>query len=245
MIPLRKNHCGFTLVELIIVIIIVGILATVAVRQIGTSLETAKYEHTKKELAALAAAMVGNPNLFANGARTDFGYVGDVGALPPNLDALVTNPGGFATWDGPYINRGVDLGGFKRDAWNVAYTVVDTLLRSSGSGANIDKIIANSTAALLANSVQGTVTDANRDLPGTAYSDSLIVRLTFPDGSGSMTTTSVNPDEKGYFSFSNIPIGNQTLSVIYMPDTDTVSYQVCVTPARVMKMDIIFPADLW
>ncbi len=240
-----KSADGFTLVELIIVIMIVGILATVAVRKLGTSLETAKYEHTKKELDALAAAIVGNPNVFANGARTDFGYVGDVGALPPNLDALITKPGGFATWEGPYINRGVDLGGFKQDAWNVAYTFVDTLLRSSGSGTNIDKIIAHSTAALLANSVRGTVADADRDLPGTAYSDSLIVRLTFPDGSGSITTASVNPDETGYFSFAGVPIGNQTLSVIYIPDTDTVSYRVCVTPARVMKLDIIFPADLW
>lgn len=236
---------GFTLIELIIAIMIVGILTTVAVRQMSNSIEEARYEQTRKEMDELARAIVGNPGLYSNGARTDFGYVGDVGALPPNLNALVTNPGGFATWDGPYINRGVDLGGFKQDAWNVDYTFVDTLLRSSGSGINIDKIIANSTAALLANSVRGTVTDANRDLPGTAYSDSLVVRLTFPDGSGSMTTTSVNPDAKGYFSFAGVPIGNQTLSVIYIPDTDTVSYQVCVTPARVMKMDIIFPADLW
>ncbi|MCK4607295.1 MAG: prepilin-type N-terminal cleavage/methylation domain-containing protein [candidate division Zixibacteria bacterium] len=236
---------GFTLIEFIIVIMVVGVLATVAVRKIGTSLETAKYEHTKKELNALAAAIVGNPGLYSSGARTDFGYVGDIGAMPPNLDALVTSPGGFATWDGPYINRGVDLSGFKQDAWNVAYTFIDTLLRSSGSGINIDKIIANSTAALLSNSVKGTVTDADRDLPGTTYSDSLVVRLTFPDGSGSMTTTSVNPDAKGCFSFSGVPIGNQTLSVIYIPDTDTVSYQVCVSPARVIKMDLVFPADLW
>ncbi len=241
----RTTQHGFTLIELIIVIIIAGIMATVASRKLSTSIETARYEQTKKEMDELARAIVGNPGLYANGARTDFGYVGDVGALPPNLDALVTSPGGFATWDGPYINQGVDPGGFKQDAWNVAYTLVDTLLRSSGSGADIDKIIANSTNALLSNSVWGTVTDADRDLPGTTYSDSLIVRLTFPDGLGSMTTTSVNPDAKGYFSFAGVPIGNQTLSVIYIPNTDTVSYSVCVSPARVMKLDLVFPADLW
>ena len=108
---------GFTLIELIVVIIIAGIMATVASRKLSTSIETAKYEQTKKEMDEL------------------------VGALPPNLDALVTSPGGFATWDGPYINRGVDLSGFKQDAWNVGYILVDTLLRSSGSGGNIDKSI--------------------------------------------------------------------------------------------------------
>ncbi len=245
MIRLRMNHCGFTLIELIIVIIIVGIMATVAVRKLGTSLETAKYEHTKKELDALAAAMVGNPSLFAEGARTDFGYVGDVGALPPNLDALVTNPGGYTTWDGPYISRGVDPNEFKQDGWKSAYVYSDTLLRSAGSGSNIDKIIAVSSSALLGNSVQGHIVDADDEMPGAIYRDSLVIRLTYPDGSGNITTSITSPTADGSFSFSSVPIGNQRLSVIYTPDNDTATYTVSITPQSNVKIAVTFPADLW
>ncbi|MCK4461409.1 MAG: prepilin-type N-terminal cleavage/methylation domain-containing protein [candidate division Zixibacteria bacterium] len=245
MIRVRKNHSGFTLIELIIVIIIVGIMATVAVRKLGTSLETAKYEHTKKELNALTAAMVGNPSLFAEGARTDFGYVGDVGALPPNVDALVTNPGGYTTWDGPYISRGVDLNEFKQDGWGTAYLYSDTLLRSTGSGSNIDKVIAVSSSALLGNRVQGYVVDADDEMPGAIYRDSLVIRLTYPDGSGNITTSTTSPTAEGSFSFNGVPIGKQRLSVIYTPDNDTTTYTVCVTPQSVVKMAVTFPADLW
>ena len=245
MIRLRMNHCGFTLIELIIVIIIVGIMTTVAVRKLSTSLDTAKYEHTKKELDALAAAMVGDPSLFAEGARTDFGYVGDVGALPPNLDALAANPGGYTTWDGPYISRGVDLNEFKQDGWKSAYVYSDTLLRSTGSGSNIDKLIAASSSALLGNSVQGYVVDADGEMPGAVFRDSLVIRLTYPDGSGNMATTATSPTAEGSFSFSSVPIGNQRLSVIYTPDNDTATYTVSVTPQSDVRIAVTFPADLW
>jgi len=240
-----SNSVGFTLIELIMVIIIAGVLATVAARKMTASIEAAKYEQTKKELDQLAWAIVGKPALYTEGARADFGYVGDVGALPPNLDALVRNPGGYTTWHGPYIDTGFGGDDFKRDAWNVLYTYTDTLLRSTGSGSNIDKIFAPSTAALLNNTIVGYVVDANNNMPGTVYKDSLVIQLSYPNGAGGMTTASVNPTSKGNFSFTNVPIGNHTLLVIYNPDTDTVSFTISVLPGRTIKLPVIFPADLW
>jgi len=245
MMKLRPNKRGFTLIELVLVIIIAGILAGVAVRKLSTSAETARYEHTKKELEVLAEAMVGNPRLFSGGARTDFGYVGDVGSLPPNLDALVTNPGGFSTWDGPYVARGVDPNEFKQDGWKTGYVYTDTLIRSTGSGSNIDKIIAPSTAALLNNGVEGYVVDADDEMPGALYRDSLRIRLTYPDGSGGLTVSSVNPTAEGNFSFTGVPIGNHRLEIIYLPDSDTAGFMVSVTPESVVRMAVTFPADLW
>lgn len=241
----RDNKRGFTLIELVIVIILVGILATIATRKMSAPIEIARYEQTKKELDQLARAIVGNPEVFVNGARTDFGYVGDVGALPPNLDALAQNPGGYATWDGPYMATGYESDGFKKDAWDVNYVYTDTLIRSTGSGSNIDKLFANSSADLVNNVVEGIVVDAGSAMPGADYKDSLVIRLTFPDGSGGYTTASTNPDAKGNFYFSNVPIGAHTLSVIYLPDTDTVSYAVSFNPGRVVKLSVVFPADLW
>jgi len=239
------DNRGFTLIELVLVIIIVGIMAGVAVRKLSTSVETAKYEHTKKELDGLAQAMVGSPDLFADGARTDFGYVGDIGAMPPNLDVLVSNPGGYSTWDGPYISRGVDPNEFKLDGWKVAYVYSDTLIRSVGSGSNIDKVIAVSGAALLNNGVEGYLVDADDEMPGAVYRDSLEIRLTYPDGVGSLTTSSISPTAEGNFSFAGVPIGNHKLEIIYTPDSDTTTFTVSVTPQSVVRIPITFPADLW
>ncbi len=236
---------GFTLIELIIVIVLIGVLATVATRKMSATIETAQYEHTKKELDQLACAIVGNPDVYLNGARADYGYVGDIGALPPNLEALVQNPGGYTTWDGPYMAAGFDSDAFKKDAWNVTYTYGDTLIRSTGSGSNIDKVFVSSSSELLSNTVRGIVLDADNQMPGAIYNDSLVVRLTYPDGSGSTTTATTNPDAKGSFSFTNVPIGRHTLRVIYIPDTDTVSFPVAVNPGSTLKLSLVFPADLW
>jgi len=236
---------GFTLIELIIVIIIMGIIATIATRKMSGTIETAKYEQTKQEMDQLAFAIAGDPHLYLNGSRTDFGYVGDVGALPPNLDALAQNPGGYSTWDGPYIAGGFNSDDFKKDAWSALYTYTDTLIRSTGSGSNIDKLFANSSTDLLNNVIEGFVTDANYNMPGAVYKDSMFIRLTYPDGSGGTTTASTIPSAKGNFSFANIPIGSHTLTVVYLPDTDTASYNIGVNPASTVKLSLIFPADLW
>jgi len=99
------NQKGMTLIELVMVIIIIGILAGVGMKSMDSALVTAKIESTKRELDALAGAVAGNPDIISNGCRVDFGYMGDVGSLPANLDALVTSPGGYATWKGPYIKN--------------------------------------------------------------------------------------------------------------------------------------------
>lgn len=242
--PLR-NCRGFTLIELVLVIVISGILVTVAVRETFNTIDDARYEQTKKEMDHLALAIAGDPGLYANGARTDFGYVGDIGAWPPNLDALATNPGGYSTWDGPYMAPGFDNNDFKTDGWGTAYSLVDALLRSTGSGSSIDKVIAGSTSDLLSNTVKGYVIDADREMPGAIYKDSMFVVLSYPDGAGGTAGVSVNPNAAGQFTFTGVPIGNHTISVIYIPDSDTITHSISVTPRSVVKVQIGFPADLW
>lgn len=236
---------GFTLIELVIVIVVLGVIAAVAMKKMEPAIESARYEQTKKELDELAYAIVGNPELYANGARTDFGYVGDVGSLPPNLDALVTNPGSYATWDGPYMSNNFGATDYNTDGWGTAYSLSGTTVTSTGSGSNIDKLFANSSAELLSNSLQGTIADANMTLPGTVYKDSLLVQFIYPNGTGGTTIAGVSPDANGYFSISNLPVGNHTLRIIYIPESDTVTYPTTIYPGRTAKLNILFPADLW
>lgn len=240
-----RNNFGFTLIELITIIVLIGVLATVALRKISPGIETAKAEQTKTELGQLAYAIAGNPGVLSKGARSDFGYVGDVGSLPPSLNALLQNPGGFATWNGPYIGSSFASDEALKDGWGSSYVYSGTMISSTGSGSNIDKLFANSSAELLSNSVSGYVVDAGGIVPGPIYKDSLLIQLIYPDGAGNLTTTGTYPTDKGNFSYTGIPIGNHILRAIYLPDSDTTSYAVSVDANSTVKLYLTFPADLW
>ncbi|MEA3297326.1 MAG: prepilin-type N-terminal cleavage/methylation domain-containing protein [candidate division Zixibacteria bacterium] len=140
---------GYSLMELLAVIIIVGIIASVAMKSLTGANDAARSEETKRELDELAWAMVGQPDLVSGGVRTDHGYVGDIGSLPPNLDALVINPGGYSTWEGPYIRDDFytspsgSESEFKVDAWGTPYSYSGGVtISSTGSGSTITRKIA-------------------------------------------------------------------------------------------------------
>ncbi|MEE9441917.1 MAG: prepilin-type N-terminal cleavage/methylation domain-containing protein [candidate division Zixibacteria bacterium] len=234
---------GFTLIEIVMVIIILGILAGVATMQFGSNIDNARFEATKSEMNALVYAIVGNQQITSKGARSEFGFVGDVGNLPPNLDALYFNPG-YATWNGPYMD-GSSLASIKADEWGADYIFQDTLIRSVGSGQNIDKVFAVSTASLISNRFDGRIVDASGNRPSASYLDSVLIRLYYPDGIGGIVSPFTNPDTKGQFNFTGIPIGMHTLEIIYLPENDTLSHSVTINPGRDASIDIVFPADLW
>ena len=226
------NHHGFTLIEIVIGILIAGILATVALRSLKPITETARIEETKEEMRDLTFAIAGNPQLENNGTRTDFGYVGDIGSLPPNLDALIANPGGYGTWNGPYINsRFVQSGNdYKNDAWSTPYQFSNADLVSTGSGSSIVRKIANSTNSLINNQISGSIVDLNGAAPGTVFSDSLMVVLVHPDGTGSYSTRTSAVQPSGAFTFASVPIGNHDLTAVYLPTTDSLKRFCSVIP---------------
>ena len=246
--PGIHKTAGFTLIEVILVIVIIGILVSVAVQNGRQFFETAKVEQTKQELDGLAFAIAGNPELENNGVRSDLGYVGDVGSIPPNLDALYANPGGYATWNGPYIsNRFTQVADdYKKDAWATNYIYSGgATITSTGSGSNIIRRVAPSIADLLYNDISGNLLDRNGTPPGSIYKDSLTVRLTVPNGSGSTTTRSTTTDAGGYFTFDSVPIGNHSLRIVYQPTSDTLNRFVSVTPNSSVHSEHRLAANVW
>src|SRR3990170_6052656 len=73
---------GFTLIELIMVIVLIGIVAATAVMVIGNIITQQQFDATVKEMNELKMANLGNPEMIQGGMRTSFAFVGDIGGLP-------------------------------------------------------------------------------------------------------------------------------------------------------------------
>lgn len=89
---------GFTLVEIVVVIIIIGIMAALIGPRIFSRVGQSKAATATSNAAALSTAV-----------KT---YMADYGSLPPSIDALATKPGTSGGY-GPYVDNAEQL----KDAW--------------------------------------------------------------------------------------------------------------------------------
>lgn len=92
---------GFTLVEVLLVVVILGILAGVVVGSFANRQKGAMIRATRASIAAICTAI----EL----------YEVDTGRYPQNLQGLITSDGA-PNWDGPYIR-----GGLPADSWGTAF----------------------------------------------------------------------------------------------------------------------------
>ena len=245
-----EDQSGYALIEVVVVIIVLSILAAVAATYLGPTIDYTRFQETRIDLDRLAVAIVGDPSLVSGGVRTDYGYIGDVGAMPPNLAALVTNPGSYSTWNGPYISDDFSTDGssieYDKDAWGNSYTYSGgNTVSSSGDGNTVTREFAKSIDDLLHNTSSFAIVDLNNTPPGSIYRDSVKLLLTFPDGSGSYTTVSRFPDAGGFVSIDSIPVGIHTLQTVFLTTSDTLTRRVNIDPGSDFYCEIKHHGDIW
>jgi general secretion pathway protein G len=126
----RGSSLGFTLIEVIVVIAVLSILASMAVPLAAKVIDQSRTEATRKQMEEIHKLIVGDP------ALGTAGFVGDMGRLPqsppaqplrllneqlgqrnPTLQLLGVRMG----WWGPYVNSGFSQQAYRNDAWGTAY----------------------------------------------------------------------------------------------------------------------------
>lgn len=100
--PPARAQAGFSLLEIIIVVVLIGAIATFAFSRILGGADRAKAHLAQAQVDTLAGKIEQ--------------YQQDVGSLPPDLEALVKAPSGSTGWLGPYAKQ-AEL----KDPWGHAY----------------------------------------------------------------------------------------------------------------------------
>jgi len=101
----RRSEKGFSLIELIVVLVILGLLAAVVAPNVYKKLAKGKDQIAKIQIKEIEGAL----QL----------YSFDLGRFPASgegLEALVRNPGNLESWKGPYLAK--DL---PKDPWGKDY----------------------------------------------------------------------------------------------------------------------------
>ncbi len=111
-----NSRSGFTLIEVLLVVVIIGILVGVAIPRLGGRVRQAEEARARADIQSIGLAL-----------RM---YELDMGEYPSSLGALESNPGG-TRWRGPYLEQGIP-----KDPWgqDYTYTRTDTSYRLTSSG---------------------------------------------------------------------------------------------------------------
>ena len=95
---IERKDAGFTLIEILLVVVIIGILAAVAVPRLGGRVGQSQIAAAKASVGAIGTAI-------------DL-YETDNGKLPESLQSLITK-GAEPNWNGPYLRKAESL----KDPW--------------------------------------------------------------------------------------------------------------------------------
>ena len=94
---------GFTLLELLVVLVILGLIGSIAAPQVFKWLNKANVDAAKIQISAL-------------GSGVDL-YRLEVGSYPRSLKALIARPNDATRWNGPYLKKAT----LPKDPWGREY----------------------------------------------------------------------------------------------------------------------------
>lgn len=131
--PYRRSR-GFTLLEMLAVIVLLGIVATIVVRQVGGNVDKGKYDAGKAQLASLTMKIEG--------------FAMDTGTPPVTLGHLLEQPANTHNWQGPYTKKSDLLDPFghafgyltpgKKGSFDLTFFGRDGQVGGTGMDADID-----------------------------------------------------------------------------------------------------------
>ncbi|MFC1730223.1 type II secretion system protein [candidate division KSB1 bacterium] len=238
----RSDQRGFSLLEIVVVIIIIGVLSAIAVQNFSAQTDKRRDASTLAELQDLKRAIVGDPDKISDGIRTDFGYVGDMGALPAALSSLVIDPsGGTSNWSGPYmsVNFNEDPLDYAKDAYNENYVPSGDYLSFYSPGADATVQIAASSAPLLSNTVQILITDRDGRIPQASDLVNISVVITLQSGGSVNGTVTAG----GLCTINGVHMGNHIVTVTHAVTAEVVIKRISINPgASPAPVEIIFEA---
>lgn len=104
----RRRHSGFTLLELLVVMVIIGLLAGYVGPKLFAQIGKSEVKVTRAQVDGFAKAL--------DQYRIDTGHYPDTEL---GLAALILQPAGETKWSGPYLAKGVP-----KDPWGNDYHYV-------------------------------------------------------------------------------------------------------------------------
>ncbi len=246
---------GFTMMEMIIVLSIIGILASLGLKAFDNVILNVKFESTIHEMEELKMAIVGDPQAIQNDVRASFGYFGDMGSLPSSLTELITKGGQAALqvnttldmvhgWNGPYLRSTFtqDSNGNLTDGFGNAYVYSTTKTLSADGDSVYATITSNGDDGSPGG--EGTAADINveifkSDLYGSVYGniydvndfgmDNATVTIYFADGSGGLTNNSTVTSNDGFYFFPRIPFGLNSVRIAPLGGIETHAHRAVVS----------------
>jgi prepilin-type N-terminal cleavage/methylation domain-containing protein len=259
MYPILPNEKGFTLIEVLMVVLLVTILAVASITVVPDTINESRFNSTVEKMNQIRNAMIGNPDIKEGTVRTSFGYLGDVGAVPSAITDLLTLPGGVSAysvnasarfglgWNGPYLSGRNTSSDFTKDAWGTAFVYTPgatppTLVSlgadytAGGTGFNQDITVTLPTE-LTTGTVSGFICQGGGPFASTAQ-----VELNIPNGSGVLLQLESNlvPGDQGQFSFSAIPFGVRSVTV-YIPSKVAATQTLGPIVISVAQPNVLIP----
>ncbi len=231
---------GFTLTEIVTVLAILGLVAGALTPVAYHVIESKKDMTAREELQILKKAVTGEPLSTQWGSEATFGYIGDIGSLPQNLEDLYTRPAGIPSysynntletgsgWRGPYTAKKsyASVADFLQDPYGetYAYTLETPPYPTDATlGAEIRAIIRSTgwdgtngtqddlTVEILKPEILADVAGMVKNAEGVGV-PTVSVTINYPSN-GTLTSSTAPTDTEGRYQFSDMPLGERTITL--------------------------------